>query len=341
MNPSDSIRTRSLVVIGTVLVIAALRASYPVTMPVAIAALAIAAAWPVKLWLGRWLPEWLSYLGTIVLLLAVLAAFVAAVYFSVAQIVQAFAENGGRLAHAWRPVESWLAQWGLSFNAVQGHRRLIAFGQSLLGNTYTILVYLGFIVLLVIFGLPQVPASRSKIQAELSARNRHELIEAVDAIAGKIRGYIAVTTATSILTGVVCAAWALATGLDLALVWGALNFLLNYIPIIGNAVGTVLPVLYAAIQFQNWTMPAIVFAGFAVIQIGVSNFLYPFLQGRSMALSPFAVIVALAVWTWIWGIAGALIAIPLTVTLTVICGHFPATRWIAVLLSGKTAHRSD
>jgi len=88
-------------------------------------------------------------------------------------------------------------------------------------------------------------------------------------------------------------------------------------------------------------MPAIIFAGFAVIQIGVSNFLYPFLQGRSMALSPFAVVVALAVWTWIWGIAGALIAIPLTVTLTVICGHFPATRWIAMLLAGKIAPSSD
>lgn len=332
MHDSDLIRNRLLAIVVTVLAIAALRASYPVTMPLAISALVIAAVWPVKLWLGRFLPPALSYLGAIALLLVVLACFVAAVYFSIAQIVRAFAENGDRLAQAYRPIEGWLAQWGLSFDAVQGHRRLIGFGQSLLSNAYTTLVYLGFIVLLVIFGLPQVAAWRSKIEAEFTARNRQELIGTVDAIAEKVRRYLGVTTATSVLTGVASAVWALATGLDIALLWGVLNFLLNFIPIIGNAMGTVLPVLYAVLQFQDWTMPAIVFAGFAVIQIGVSNFIYPWLQGRSMALSPLAIVVALALWTWIWGISGALIAIPLTMTLTVICGHFAATRWIAAAL---------
>jgi len=80
-------------------------------------------------------------------------------------------------------------------------------------------------------------------------------------------------------------------------------------------------------------MSLIVFIGFAVLQIVISNFVYPTLQGHSLALSPVAIIVALAFWSWVWGIAGALIAVPLTAALVIICEHFRSTEWIARLLS--------
>jgi predicted PurR-regulated permease PerM len=95
------------------------------------------------------------------------------------------------------------------------------------------------------------------------------------------------------------------------------------------------PTLYALIQFQGWTMPVIVFVGFAVLQIVISNFVYPMLQGRSLSLSPIAIVMALAFWSWVWGIAGALIAVPLTVALVIVCQHFSSTRWIATLLSTR------
>jgi predicted PurR-regulated permease PerM len=127
--------------------------------------------------------------------------------------------------------------------------------------------------------------------------------------------------------------WALTVGLDLALVWGVLNFLLNFVPVVGNVIGIIPPSLYAIVQFQNLTMPLFVFFGFAVLQIAISNFVYPALQGRQLSLSPVAIIVALAFWSWLWGIAGALIAIPLTVAIVIISEHFPRTEWVARLLS--------
>jgi len=119
----------------------------------------------------------------------------------------------------------------------------------------------------------------------------------VSAIAVKVRQYLGITTVTSLLTGILSAAWAFAMGLDLALVWGVLNFLLNYIPVVGNIVGIVPPSLYALIQFGDWPAPLIVFVGFGVIQIAISNFVYPMLQGRSLSLSPLAIVVVLAFWT--------------------------------------------
>lgn len=336
MPDSDAIRNRMLAVIAAVVATAALRATFAVAMPVAISILAIAAAWPLKRWLDRWMPSAMSYVCAICALLLVLAGFVAAVYFSIAQVVQVFAVHESRLESAYRPVAGWLRQWGFAFDPARAHSALIGFGQSLLSNVYATFTYLGFIVLLTIFGLPQVPRLRAALRKELTARNRHETVEAVDAIAAKVRRYAATMTATSILTGVASLLWALATGLDLALVWGILNFLLNYIPIIGNAAGAVLPTLYAVLQFHGLTMPALVFAGFAVIQIAVSNIIYPLIQGRSLALSPYALLVSLAFWTWMWGIAGALIAVPITAALTIACEHFAATRWIALLLSSSS-----
>jgi AI-2 transport protein TqsA len=336
MTGPASIRNGLLAVVATVIGIAALRASYPVTMPLAVAAVVIAAIWPVKPWLDRVLPSSLSYVGTVLVLLLVLLGFIAAVYFSAAQVVRAFTQNWDQFERLFQSATAWADQWGLTLGGQQGYARLIGFGQSLLSNAYTVFVYLGFIALLVVLGLPEVPALRGKLQDAFGAGEQREIVEAVDEAAEKIRQYLGVTTVTSLLTGLASALWAFAVGLDLALVWGVLNFLLNYIPVVGNLVGIIPPSLYAFIQFQNWTTPLIVFIGFSVIQITISNFVYPMLQGRSLSLSPIAIIVTLTFWSWVWGIAGALIAIPLTVALVIVCEQFNSTRWIATLLSSRS-----
>ena len=93
------------------------------------------------------------------------------------------------------------------------------------------------------------------------------------------------------------------------------------------------PTLYAIVQFDGAAWPALIFAGFAIIQLTISNVLYPYLQGKSLALSPVGIVVALAFWGWLWGIAGALIAVPLTATLVIVCDAFDQTRWIARALA--------
>jgi AI-2 transport protein TqsA len=149
----------------------------------------------------------------------------------------------------------------------------------------------------------------------------------------QIRRYLGTTLATIILTGVASSLWSWMTGLELVLVWGILNFLLNFVPVIGNIVGIVPPVLFAFIQFGGWQMPLLVFAGFVVLQMTISNVVYPILQGKQLSLSPLAIIVAMTFWSWVWGIAGALIAVPLTAAIVMICAQFDRSRWIAKLLS--------
>ena len=193
--------------------------------------------------------------------------------------------------------------------------------------------YLGFIAILVIMGLPEVPALARKFRDQLPTSENRELVGAIEQIAEKFRQYIGVTMLTSLITGTASAVWAFAVGLDLALIWGLLNFVLNFIPVIGNIVGIIPPTLYALIQFEGWTMPIVVFVGFAVLQVTISNFVYPMLQGHGMSMPPAAIIVALLFWSWVWGIAGALLAVPLTAALIIVCQHFKSTAWIAKLLA--------
>ena len=326
-----------LAVITVLLVIAGLHLSYSVTMPLAVALIVVATIWPIKPWLDQALPSKISYLVTILVLLLLSFGFITAVYFSAAQVVSAFAQNQEKFARVYGFLTDWAAKWGFEgFDGLEGYNRIISFGQALLSNIYSVIVYLGFIAILVIFGLSEVPALRTKIYAALTASERKDLIDTVDEISGKIRQYLGVTALTSLITGVASAVWAFTVGLELALVWGVLNFLLNFIPIIGNIIGIIPASLYAIIQFQSLTMSLIVFSGFATLQIVISNVVYPTLQGRSLSLSPLAILVALAFWSWVWGIVGALIAVPLTVAIVIVCGHFRTTKWIAQLLSSPT-----
>jgi len=342
MPSATTIRNRLLAVIAVVLVIALLRWSYPVSMPLAAATFVVAAAWPIKPWLDRLLPAGLSYAGTALALLLVLAGFFAAIYFSIVQVVHAFVVREDQFRALYNTYSAWSGANGLpGLTGETGYERLVAVAQAVLGRLYTVLGYLGLIAVLVLLSLPEVPALRRKLRSVLDGEDRREMLDTVERIAGLFRSYVGVTMVTSLLTGAVSAGWAYVVGLDLALTWGVLNFLLNFIPVVGNIIGIIPPSLYAFLQFEEWRMPVVVFLGYALLQMVISNFVYPWLQGQSLSLSPVAVVVALTFWGWLWGAAGALLAVPLTAGVAIACGHFRSTTWIARLLAGEPHKGKD
>jgi predicted PurR-regulated permease PerM len=339
---SDIIRNRLLAGILILLVIAGLRASYSVTMPLAAASVALAAIWPLKPWLDQVLPSKVSYCVVILALLLLPAAFFGAIYFSVEQVVRAFVQNQEQFSGIFRSISAWTAQWGVQEPGVlEGYSRAISFGQSLLSNAYAILGYLGFITILVILGVFELPSLSERLHGALDAVGRKELVFTVNEIGDQIRRYLRVTAATSAITGCASALWAFSIGLDLALVWGVLNFLLNFIPMVGNIIGIVPPTLYAMIQFQSFWWTIVVFFGFAVLQLAISNVVYPMLQGRSLSISPIVILASLALWGWLWGVAGVLLAVPITAALVIVCERFSSTEWIARLLSSRKDGATD
>jgi predicted PurR-regulated permease PerM len=149
----------------------------------------------------------------------------------------------------------------------------------------------------------------------------------------KLRRFMIVRTFASLLTGLVVWMFALAAGLELAAAWGAIAFTLNYIPFLGPFVATVLPTLFAIAQFESWPMAVGVFVGLNLIQFVIGSYLEPLLIGTSLSISPFAVIFAVFFWSFMWGVPGAFIGVPILIAFIVYCSGEQSTRWIATLAS--------
>ncbi|MEO7467808.1 MAG: AI-2E family transporter [Sphingobium limneticum] len=332
MNESSQIQQRLLAFLAILATITALQASYPVSMPMLFAALIVGALWPLKLWLERWLPPWPSYALTVLALLAILLGFASAVYVSTGQLLQVMESRWAEIEREYAGMVRAASNIGIAISAPD-RGRIFAFVQTVASSTYSFATYVGFIGLLVMFGLPEVGRLQDRIPAAFGEKMGGTLVSVAERASQQIRSYLGTTLFTSFLTGAFSTIWAFATGLELALVWGLLNFLLNFIPVIGNIVGIVPPVLYALLQFDGAGMPLLILGGFIVLQIAISNFVYPVLQGRQLSLSPLAILIAMAFWSWLWGIAGALIAVPLTATLVIACEQSERSRWFSRLVS--------
>jgi predicted PurR-regulated permease PerM len=122
-------------------------------------------------------------------------------------------------------------------------------------------------------------------------------------------------------------------GVEFAVFWAVLIGFLNYVPYIGSVLGVVVPVAFTTMQFADPNVILAVLLYLSAAQIVIGFFLDPYLMGSSLNLSPFAILVSLAVWSALWGIAGAFLAVPMTACLVLILAEFKGTRPIAILLS--------
>jgi AI-2 transport protein TqsA len=158
-------------------------------------------------------------------------------------------------------------------------------------------------------------------------------------IAGAIRRsmeqYLWVQTVTGLMIAAACWVVFMAVGLDNALFWALVTFLLSYVPVVGGAAASVLPALFALVQFPMlW--PALVILGLSqAIQFVVGNIIQPRMTGDSLNISVLVVFVSLAFWGKLWGGPGMFLAVPLTVMLMIVLAQFPTTRWIAVMMSNN------
>lgn len=119
-----------------------------------------------------------------------------------------------------------------------------------------------------------------------------------------------------------------------AMLWGAVAMFANFIPYVGaiftTAVLAFVSMLYAKNADLNVFLPALTFAGITIIE---GNLITPLIQGRSMRLSPIAILLWLLVWGWLWGIPGALLAVPMLTCTKLICERIRGWEWFALIVS--------
>lgn len=207
-------------------------------------------------------------------------------------------------------------------------------GLSSFGLTvFLVVVYSGFLM-----------AERRGLPAKLAAAfprgHQAELTGRILRDANRrIGDYLAIKTGINIILSLISFAILWWMGVDFALFWALIIGLFNYIPYLGTIVGVSLPVLLSLAQFGSLGTTAVLGALLIAAQTYVGSILEPRVIGRQLNLSPFVVLVALSVWTTLWGLPGAILAIPLTAMIGIICGAFPETRFVEALLANR--HEPD
>lgn len=148
-----------------------------------------------------------------------------------------------------------------------------------------------------------------------------------------IEKYLGVQTIISLMQTVLSYAIMEAFGLDNALFWALVIFILNYIPIIGGLLAVAMPALFAFVQYDSTGKVALLAGLLFGVQTIIGNTIQPKMMGDSMNMSALVVVLSLTLWGALWGGVGAFLSAPLTVIIMIVLAQFPTTRWIAVLLS--------
>jgi predicted PurR-regulated permease PerM len=143
-----------------------------------------------------------------------------------------------------------------------------------------------------------------------------------------------IKTVISLATGILITLWLYILDVDYAILWGFVAFLLNYIPNIGSVVAAVPAVILAFIQYGIGNA-ALVTVGYIVVNFIIGNVIEPRVMGRKLGLSTLVVFLSLIFWGAMLGLVGAILSVPLTMTLKFAFENNESTRWISVLLGSE------
>jgi len=172
-----------------------------------------------------------------------------------------------------------------------------------------------------------------------SGTHRTRIKRALAEIEGQMSRYLLLNTLIS--TGFGCGTWALlaAIGVPNPVLWGTVAGVLNFIPYVGAFVTVVLIGIVTLATYDGTQQVLLACGGFLLLDLIKGHFVSPMVMGRRMPLNTVAILLSLLFWGWVWGIVGAIMAVPLTVMIQVICSHSERLRGVAIVLGNWGAQR--
>lgn len=213
-----------------------------------------------------------------------------------------------------------------SFQPAESAISLIGTLFSGLGSVLTAVVLIVFTLIFTLF-----EAQNASDKAKIALGDDHT-IEYIKSFSKLVQRYLLVKSLISLATGILAGLLLWLIGVDYPILWGALAFLMNFIPNIGSLLAAIPPVILGSIQFG---VPGLLATsiGYIAINMIIGNLIEPRLMGKTLNISPLIVFLSLIFWGWIFGPIGMLLSIPLTVVVKIGLEVYPPTRWIAVLIS--------
>jgi predicted PurR-regulated permease PerM len=316
----------------------ALREVASLVLPVILGLLIALVAWPMVGALeGRGVRHGIALASTIAIVLAVVLLAAGIVALSVGELVVQIPVYETCLSAALAGLRDQGAQLGLAVDpaairAVASPERIFAFVKPVAAAVSEAGGSMLVVAFTVIYALAGGTSFRSRAAAAFG--ERHPLVLGMAEYGTDVRRYIVVRTELGLFAAVLSLALLFALGVPLPVLWAVLVFFASFIPNIGAFIAVVPPTILAFLD-GGLGVAAMVIVGYAVINFAQDQFLQPVVMGSQLNLSPLVVFIALVVWAWILGAAGALLAVPLTLGLVTVLEAFPSSRSLASLFRNK------
>lgn len=289
------------------------------------------------------MPQPVAFAAALVVTLAVFGLLTNLISQSVNEVVRAAPSYQANIDNLLIQVGEWLGmETAPQLSQLWGDFRLTNLVQLLAGAAASFLGSSGLILIYILFLFLEQKFFRPKIEALFpNAKQKRDVHIIINQIYRDTRTYIGIKTLTSISTGFISYLIMKFVGLDFALFWGLLIFLLNYIPTVGSIIATFFPSILALVQFPTIGPFLIILISVTCVQVLVGNIIEPRLLGNTLNLSPLVILLSLALWGTIWGIPGAILCVPITVLVTIIFSRFESTRFVAIMLSREGQVRAQ
>jgi predicted PurR-regulated permease PerM len=315
-----------------VIVLAGMKAASPILGPLLFSVFLAVIFGMLLHWLGeRGLSPRSALLLTLAIFIAVIAVFlvvIAGSFFSLLSDLPLYREELERSLEIAGPI---LSPYGInSFSLSDLPAALPELAGGVAAGLLDLALTGALIVLTTVFLICEAGGFSKKLQqiiGELRPGDLHRF----NRLARENIDYLIIRTGVNLAMGIGTAIILWLIGVEYAILWGFLAFLLGFIPYIGFWLAVIPPMLLAWFELGP-VVALLVLAGEAVINLLTEYVMFPHLAGRGLSLSPVVVLISLIFWGWLLGGFGVLLAVPLTLTVRMICELSDSTRWIGFLI---------
>ena len=204
---------------------------------------------------------------------------------------------------------------------------------SILNWTGTLLAGLGEVLVLTYLLLASGDLFLQKLVRVIpTLRGKIRAVEITREIQDNISNYLFSVSLINVGLGVAVSAGLFVMGVPNAAMWGILAALLNFVPYFGAIGGVIILGAVGLLTFDSpWRgmLPPLWYMALHLLE---ANLVTPILLGRRFTLNPVAIFVSLILWIWLWGVPGALLSVPILVSIKVVCDHIPAMSYFGEMI---------
>ena len=301
---------------------------------------------PVILWLrGKRVPMIISLFGVLIVFSIVLFLLGWVLYASTDSFVAELPKYEAKMAVIAEGIEQSLIGWADRFNIALGEVQwsdaielssVTAAVTSGVGSFISFVTTTFLIVLFMLFILASSGELGDKVRHSFPEQYGDWMASVLRTVDSHVRQYLVTKTLISLGTGTLTWLVLLILGVDFALVFGFIAFILNYIPNIGSTLAVIFPFILTLLQFESLAVPLGVLLGLGGTQMVMGNVIEPRIMGYSLNMSPLLILVSLFLWGWLWGIWGMVLAVPIMATIKIVFENLERMRPIAKLMEGSS-----